>query len=631
MDLRRAQSSVPGALLASALVTAVRRRVGYEFSASGLRVSQLERQRSPNLIATPRDFRPTNAEAGRAILAGRFALAGATLETGPGGDPWDQPSPSRAFASHLHRFDWAPDLLACGEAGAREGLRLFLDWRRLFYRPNRFVWSGDIVERRLFNLACQAKRLTSVASDAEAAILFNALLHHARFLSRLDEGPARASERFAVAALAASTLNGQPAVRLTTHCLARLARALPQTVLPDGGMRSRSPQAGLELLFDLLTLDDLLLQRGRETPVAATRAMDRLTSAVRFFTLSDGSLAAFQGGEMVDAERLRAAMSQDEDDGPAGRQAPHSGYHRLSGPTLQVMVDAGVPAPDAWSVAACAQPLGMAVTCGPDPIFCNTGWSPQAAGFANRLTPAGNTAELDHRSAGKPLSGWMAGVLGPRLLGGAAIVEVRRDDNEVGSWLELAHDAWSDDASVIHERRIFIDLAGDEMRGEDAFPIAPGKRLTRAVPFAVRFHVHPDVQVSIAKDGRSVLLRGPSNRGWWFRNDAAVVALEPSAHYQNGVARRSVQVVLKGEIRPALPARVRWKLTPVEPTPSKTAVRAKAKTQPKPAADPAPDSAPALVETPGLQTAMPAPVSPPPVSPAPVPPDAEPQVETSAI
>jgi uncharacterized heparinase superfamily protein len=590
MDLRRAQSSVPGALLASALVTAVRRRVGYELSAGGLRVSQLDRQRSPNLIATPRDFRPNDPEAGRAILAGRFVLAGATLDCGPGGDPWDRPSPTRSFATRLHRFDWAPDLLACGEAGAREGLRLFLDWRRQFYRPNRFVWSAEIVERRLFNLACQARRLTGVASDAEAAILFNALFHHARYLSRLDDGPARAAERFAVSALAASTLNGQPAARLTVKCLARLARALPHTVMPDGGMRSRSPQAGLELLFDLLTLDDLLLQRGRETPVAATRAMDRLSSALRFFTLSDGRLCSFQGGETVEADRIAAATSQEDHDSRTSRHAPHVGYHRASGPTLQVMVDAAPPARDAWSVTACAQPLAMAVVCGPDAIFSNTGWSPDVEAPGQRLTAAGSTAQLEYRSTARPLTGWLADILGPRLVGGPSKVEVRRDDNEVGSWLELAHDGWAQRLAVIHERRIYIDATSDEIRGEDAFPTAPGKRLARPIPFSVRFHLHPDVQVSIAKDGRSVLLRGPSNRGWWFRNDASLVALEPSIHFERGVPRRAVQVVLKGEIRSGQGARVRWKLTPVEPAPPKPP-RAKAKAAPKPVADPALEAA----------------------------------------
>jgi uncharacterized heparinase superfamily protein len=316
--------------------------------------------------------------------------------------------------------------------------------------------------------------------------------------------------------------------------------------------------------------------------------MDRLSSALRFFTLSDGRLCSFQGGETVEADRIAAATSQEDNDSQPSRHAPHVGYHRATGPTLQVMVDAAPPARDAWSVAACAQPLAMAVVCGPDAIFCNTGWSPDAAAPVQRLTAAGGTAQLEYRSTAKPLTGWLADILGPRLVGGPSIVEVRRDDNEVGSWLELAHDGWIPRFSVIHERRIYIDATSDEMRGEDAFPVAPGKSLTRPIPFSVRFHLHPDVQVSIAKDGRSVLLRGPSNRGWWFRNDASLVALEPSVHFERGVPRRAVQVVLKGEIRPGLSARIRWKLTPVDPAPPKTP-RARAKAAPKPVADPAPE------------------------------------------
>ena len=64
-----------------------------------------------------------------------------------------------------------------------------------------------------------------------------------------------------------------------------------------------------------------------------------------------------------------------------------------------------------------------------------------------------------------------------------------------------------------------------------------------------------------------MLLRGPSNRGWWFRNDAQEVVLEPSVHFEGGIPRRSVQVVLKGEAAPNASSRVRWKLAPVEPTP----------------------------------------------------------------
>jgi uncharacterized heparinase superfamily protein len=415
-----------------------------------------------------------------------------------------------------------------------------------------------------------------VASDAEAAILYSALLHQARYLSGLSDGPVRLSERLTVVAVTAAALGGRSSERLAARALARLAQALPEAVLPDGGLKSRSPQAGLELLLDLLTLDDVLLQRGRETPPAVGRALDRLGAAARFFTLGDGRLGAFQGGEAVDPARVRAALNQDE--GEAARPlgaAPHSGYHRLVGREIQVLIDAGPPADGPWSVAACAQPLALEVTCGADRIFSNCGWSPDAVGVGApgpeilRHTAGGSTAELDGQSVGRLLGGFAGQVLGPRLIGAARTVDGERNENDAGAWVALNHDGWASRFGVTHERRLFVDGRRDELRGEDLFFAAEGARILRPVRLAIRFHAAADVQVSIALDGRSVLLRGPSNRGWWFRNDAPEVVLEPSIQYQDGLPRRSVQVVLRGRIDAGGPTRVRWKLTPVEAPPPK--------------------------------------------------------------
>jgi uncharacterized heparinase superfamily protein len=81
-----------------------------------------------------------------------------------------------------------------------------------------------------------------------------------------------------------------------------------------------------------------------------------------------------------------------------------------------------------------------------------------------------------------------------------------------------------------------------------------------------------------------VLLRGPSDRGWWFRNDAIHVSLETSVCFIDGQPRRTQQMALQADIPLDGPARVRWKLTPVEATPPKTkAVKAEdAPTEPPP-------------------------------------------------
>ena len=560
------RARVGAGLWAQALGTAGVRRLSAEWRGLTAGSHRLQRARAPKLTATPRDFRPTDPEIGRALLAGRLALAGAELDIGPGGDPWDRPSPTRRFAVELHRFAFAPHLIACGEAGAREALRLFLDWRRLFHRPNAFAWSAEVLELRVFNLAAGARRMSGVASDVEAAELTGSLLHQAQVLLATGYGPARSAERACAVAIAAGALAGTAAERLLDRAQGRLTVALPQTVLPDGGHRTRAPQAGLELLFDLLTLDDLLLQRGREASPAMVSAMDRLAAALRFHTLSDGRLASFHGGEAVERDRVGAALNEDAFDTPAPGHAPHSAYHRLDGPRLHAVVDGGPPAAGAWSVTACAAPVALELTADGDRLFCGGGWSPDAAGpQALRLTGAASTLQVAQDSAGQPLTGFLAKALGARLVGGAAQVTVRREENGAGAWLELSHDGWAERSGLSHDRRLFIDRTADEMRGEDVLTPAPGKSAPRAaLPFCVRFHVWPEVEASLARDGRSILLRGPSSRGWWFRNDAPQVSLEPSVCFRGGQPRRTVQVVLRGEVG-AEGARVRWKLTPVEP------------------------------------------------------------------
>ena len=78
----------------------------------------------------------------------------------------------------------------------------------------------------------------------------------------------------------------------------------------------------------------------------------------------------------------------------------------------------------------------------------------------------------------------------------------------------------------------------------------------------MRFQLEPGVQASLARDRRSILLRGHSGRGWWFRTDGPDVAIEPSVHSVEGQTRRALQIVVRGSARTDAETRIRWKLNP---------------------------------------------------------------------
>jgi uncharacterized heparinase superfamily protein len=559
----RGRVTRPKGLVFKALGASVRANLEREWFGSPPHRAAISRPRPVGLAAHPHDPRPLDLDRGRQLLDGVMLLEGGVLRLGETGDPFDQPSPTRQFATALHGFDWLPHLLSAGPGSARLALRLLQDWRRVFGTWNAFSWTGERLERRTFHLACAARALQPEASDAEISAMALDIARGARQLLKAHDAPDRTLERAVVVTVAGCALSGKASDRLIATGLKKVVAQLNSVVLPDGGHASRSPEAGLELLFDLLTLDDALGQRGRPAPEALTRAIDRLSSSVRFFTLADGHLAAFQGGEAVEPRRIAAALAHDDHGPRPPRSAPHAGYQKMQGGSIQLMADAGPPAVGVLSVSACAQPAAIEIVCGKDRLITSCGWSPEAAGAnAFRLSDAASTVSVGDGSAGRPLSGWRAEALGPRLVDGATHVEVKRHDADAGVWLDIIHDGWKR-LGLTHARRLFLDLKADELRGEDSLiPIGEARDdgPRRYLPFMVSFHLHPDARASLARDGKSVLIKGPSNIGWWLRNDAVDVAITPSTHFDHGHARRAGAIVLKSQVRPEKGAKIRWKL-----------------------------------------------------------------------
>jgi uncharacterized heparinase superfamily protein len=131
----------------------------------------------------------------------------------------------------------------------------------------------------------------------------------------------------------------------------------------------------------------------------------------------------------------------------------------------------------------------------------------------------------------------------------------------------MAHDGWVRQAGLTHERRLFLDKTAHELRGEDRF-VPTGAAKPASLPVAIYFHLHPEVTALLARDQRSVLLRGSSEIGWWLRNDAGEVSIEPSVHLDDGRPRRAEMVVLRARLRADRGGRVRWKLALAEPAES---------------------------------------------------------------
>jgi uncharacterized heparinase superfamily protein len=279
---------------------------------------------------------------------------------------------------------------------------------------------------------------------------------------------------------------------------------------------------------------------------------------IRFFRLGDGGLAVFNGGGESDARMVTALLASDDAKGMPFGHARHSAYQRLASGKVLVLVDTGIAPPGALSVTAHAGCLSFEMSSGPQRIIVNCGSAPGEDAqwdAALRATAAHSTLTLaDSSSAVILLPGLLRDLLGAQLVGGPTAIETRRNETAQGIMVEAVHDGYKQRFGLLHERRLALSPKGLVLSGADRLVPVAQKRTRKskdrvALPFAIRFHVHPDVRLSLAQGGGSVVLKLPNGEGWRFRAGGGTLTIEEGIYFGGGSARRAEQLVVSGMVK----------------------------------------------------------------------------------
>ncbi len=520
---------------------------------------------------TPGPFHPAkpgltlgDAEKSAALLAGQFHFGGQLLDVGP----WTTPAPSRRFANWLHRFDWLHDLLAVDSEAHHAKARNYVDgWIETYGRGNDFVFEPERLARRLFNwLALWSPALSASGLedsdmdlggsgpvlDRRRTSVLRQLTALRGSIKSLPPGLPRLTAGCALAMGGARMTDGKN--QFLERGLDLLDEELPLQILPDGGHISRSPAIAAMTLRQLLTLDTLLADRGLEGSRELSRAIDRLAPMVAFFRRSGGELAPFNGGNEIEsadiAELLRAAPGEPK---PFG-YGPHSGYQRLDANGTVALLDTGIAPPRPFDTAAHLAPLALDLSTAEGPMITACGFNdeqPPSWARPIRAAAAHSTLILDNRSPGRLLTReWKRRAVGDAVERIAGPVKATRKEQESGIWLESHHEGYLGDYGLSHRRRLFMPRDGHDVRGEDSLFAPMGSVPVRRdqVPFAIRFHMHPKVRVSLSQDQSSALLVVDGKAGWRFRTDGGQVSLEDSVYLATGAAPiKTQQLVIYGQ------------------------------------------------------------------------------------
>ena len=485
---------------------------------------------------------------GAALLAGEFRFAGETVSaTTP---PWAAAT-RPPWLARLHGFAWLADLVATGRAAAMEAARHWTaDWLDRCDAWDSVAWRADVTGNRLFAWIEHADALAGRREDAALrARLLASIARQARHLARVATREIPGVRRLAalrglVAALAA--LDGE---RRLERVLTRLEREIAAQILPDGGHVERSPAAQLAALRYLIDARAALRARQTEVPAALQSAIDRAAPMLRFFRHGDGTLGLFNGANEGEGGFVDLVLARAEAKGRPPVSAPYAGFQRLQAGRTLVIADTGVPPVPGLDGDAHAGTLSFEMSHGRERLIVNCGGyhggNAQWRGVA-RATAAHSTLVVADTNSSEIRSD---GGLGRR----PTHVPCERAEDGGSQWLAASHDGYHSAFGLTHARQLFLAGDGDDLRGEDRLTGRAGQS------FAIRFHLHPQVQASLTQDGATALLRLPSGAGWRLRAQGAVMSLAESVYLGGGDLRKSQQVLLDGHVGSA-GATVKWAL-----------------------------------------------------------------------
>lgn len=503
----------------------------------------------PDAPALPlRDPWPGDPARGARLIRAELEFGGAVLPVHH--DIFAQtPGCSRILQAHLHGFTWLRDLRALGTDAARTLARsMVLDFMDTA-KPSSISSAADVIGARLASWLGHYDFFAASADDDFRQALMARLVIDARTLSA--SLPSEFQDQRALTALkglTAASIAMPEHIQHLPRVLKFLVPELARQFYPDGCHIERSPYAHLLALQDLTEIRALIQAGGGVPPTELITTIEHAASAMRALRHGDGGLPLFNGSKEELSTLIDLVLAQ------AGRargtlsHLKSSGLFRIACAKSLLIMDAGAPATSGLDRLAHAGTLGFEFSYGKERIIVNCGAAPALVGdwsAALRATAAHSTLTIaDTSSAEIRASG-----LGRRPMSVNAI----RQDAGGTSWIEANHDGWGQIFGAIHHRRLGLSENGEDLQGEDAIEAETPQ------PFAIRFHLPPNVTASLSHDDETVLLRTTSGLGFKLKAEGSVPRIEDSVYFGHFEPRRTEQIVLPGYQDG--PQHIKWTLT----------------------------------------------------------------------
>jgi uncharacterized heparinase superfamily protein len=491
------------------------------------------------------EFRPTDPESVRDMMAGRYLLASKLIDTG-GVSPFGMEVDHDDWLQNLHGFSWLRHFRDVRDEGERRFARtLVLDWIGREGKFNHDTWAPALCAQRVLNWLRHYNLIIEGAGPDQTAAIGRALgsqIQSLRLRARLSAEPTDAL--FASIALAGAALCSGASEDDLAERVRRLEKLLSIHLDADGLYRNRSAKTQLQLLVELTTVKLGLMHANPALAQDLLPIIERMHKALDALTSGTGEPAYFNGCGQLPHDVLISVQSQTN-----ARQRESgifSGYGLLLAGDGTVIADGGAVPPPAYAGEAHAGALAFEFSQGRELVVGSCGPAPAELAGSRLLFRKGaahSAPTIEDKSAARIAE---KGPLAGRLLARGAPGTI--NINVADKTLALATNGFQRRFGVILERRLTLMSEGKTLVGQDKITLANSKASPGGT-CVIRFHLAPGSAIYAGQNQDIVHVRLASNKVWTFLWEGARMheedSVRQSAHFG---FHRTRQIVLEAPV-----------------------------------------------------------------------------------
>lgn len=476
------------------------------------------------------EWRPTDRDAVRDMMSGRYLLASKLVETG-GTSPFSLEVEHLDWWHNLHSFSWLRHFRDVTDAGERMFARtLVLDWIGRNGKWRKDSWTVQLTAQRVLNWLRHLSLLLDGATPEQAKSIQRVIgtqVQSLKLRGSLASEPA--DKVFAAIAILAAEFFQQGETTDLQVRVEQLNTALASQLDDHGLHLSRNSRLQLQLLVELVSIRRLAGAIKSEAANELVAQIDRMHESLDALTLSSGEPAFFNGTGHLPHDVLIAIQAN----GPSRKRRSTllGGYGILRNGNSVVIADTGLAPPAGFDAERHASALAIEFSHGSELIFGSCGPAPaELAGskalFRQGVAHSGPTIDAED-------------------LPGTRTPQAQLDAHD--HLLTITSAGNGKRFGVDIERRVTLLSGGTTLVGQD-------RLISRGTPLGVlasRFHLAPGVVVRRNSDEEIVRLVLPSGQVWSFLWEGAECRQEDSVRQSAYVGfHKTTQLVLETEVAP---------------------------------------------------------------------------------